>query len=90
MIVAVRFHGLLAEWLKVERAEFILDEPARFADLLAAIHTRFHGQTPKQLWGEKAFARQVWALSSKGARLLPDEALEPGQVISFYLMIGGG
>ena len=88
----VTFHGLLAQWVGSETAQFRLPAGARLNDLLAAIAGRFGGAMPEQLWNEKegCFTRQVVAFSDKVKVDKLQTPLVDGQEVMFMLMMGGG
>ncbi len=92
MTVGVTFHGLLIQWVGVERDQFDLPAGACLQDLLAAIAGRYGQGMPAQLWDQDrgCFARQVAALDHQTKIQDLATPLSQGQEIKFMLMMGGG
>jgi molybdopterin converting factor small subunit len=92
MRVTALFHGILSDWVGVQRADFEVPEGALFADLLPEIGKRFQCNMPSQLWDEAkgTFAKPVMAFSGKEQIKGPDYPLVNGQEITFLLMLAGG
>ena len=91
MKVTVLFHGILADWVGVKRADFELQKEALFEDLLREIGRNFGYNMPEQLWDDQqgTFSSKVIA-TSDGRKLKPDEPLIHGSDIAFFLMLAGG
>ena len=91
MKVTALFHGILAEWVGVKRADFELQKEALFVDVLREIGRNFRNNMPEQLWDDQQgnFASKVIAMSN-GRKLKPEEPLIHGSDIAFFLMLAGG
>ena len=92
MKVHARFHGILAEWIAAETAEFDLEPEATYGDLLKEISSRFGSKMSPQLWDHEklCFSSSVLVLG-EGRRLSEeDDALRPDEEITFYMMLAGG
>ena len=92
MKITAHFHGILADWVGVQTADFDLPENAALSDLLLAIGRRYRSHMPEQLWDDKtdSFAKQVRAKGSTKVYTDVDTPLEKGEDITFMLMIAGG
>ena len=92
MIVKVKFHGILADWITPETVEFRMDTPAVFADLLKQIDERFADKMPKQLWDKKMgkFKSSILAMGHGRNLESLDAPLKREEEITFYLMLSGG
>jgi len=92
MKVTAIFHGVISDWVGVERADFDLGESAIFADLLLEISESFRHRMPEQLWNEEqnAFVKSVEAFSENKRINELDSPMADGQEIKFFLMMAGG
>lgn len=92
MKVTASFHGILTDWVGVERADFELPEEALFSDLLREIARKFRNNMPEQLWDDQQYSFKRQVVATSGERLLEskDVPLREGQEITFLLMLAGG
>ncbi len=92
MKVTAVFHGILYDWVGVEKADFEIHEGALFADLLSEICKAYRQKMPDQLWNDEknVFNKPVLAFSNEKQIKGPREPLSNGQKIQFYLMLAGG
>jgi molybdopterin converting factor small subunit len=92
MRIKVLFHGILADWVGAQEAEFALREGSPFAELTAVIGLRYGGNMPEQLWDKdkNSFVKSVWIMRGNQKILNPNEELKEGDVIKFLLMQAGG
>jgi len=92
MKVTTLFHGILADWVGVKRADFELQKEALFEDLLREIGRNFRNNMPEQLWDDQqgTFSSKVIATSDGRKLLNLDEPLSQGSDIAFFLMLAGG
>ena len=92
MNITASFHGILADWIGTQSANFKLPSSATYADLMMAIRQRYTHNMPDQLWDEKKnrFKNEV-IISGKGTiSKLMNAPLKDTGVVEFMLMIAGG
>jgi molybdopterin converting factor small subunit len=92
MRIKVLFHGILADWVGTQEAEFALREGSPIAELTNVIHRRYGHNMPEQLWDKNtnSFVKSVWAMRGDQKIQDPNEKLKEGDVIKFLLMQAGG
>lgn len=92
MDVSAQFHGILADWVGMQKDGFVLPEGACLSDLMSEIGHRFRHQMPDYLWDEEkdAFKESILAVGRKGIPLSPETPLSDGEEIRFFLMMSGG
>jgi hypothetical protein len=86
------FHGILSDWVGVERDDFELPDGAVLADLVAEIGRRYRPRMPDPLWDDarRSFAKPVVAFRDDRPISSPGEPLGNAQEIKFLLMLAGG
>ena len=92
MNITASFHGILADWIGVRSARFILPPNATYADLMMAIRQRYAQNMPDQLWDDKknTFKKQV-IISGRGpVASQMNVSLKDNDIVEFLLMIAGG
>lgn len=92
MRIKVLFHGILADWMGTQEAEFALREGSPISELTKVIKRRYGHKMPEQLWDKdkNSFVKSVWAMRGDQKIMSPDERLTGGDVIKFLLMQAGG
>jgi molybdopterin converting factor small subunit len=92
MKVTVHFHGILADWVGVSRAEIELPSGATLADLLSQIRKLFGAHMPARLKEKQdsEFQQAFWAV--KGALPVSDPRtiVEDGEEWRFFFPLAGG
>ena len=92
MRITASFHGILADWVGTQSANFKLPYSATYADLMMVIRQRYAHNMPDQLWDERknSFKKEV-IISGKGTiSKLMNTPLKDNDVVEFMLMIAGG
>ena len=92
MNITASFHGILADWIGTQSANFNLPSGATYTDLMVAIRQRYAQNMPDQLWDERknTFKKQV-IISGRGTiSNLINVSLKDNDVVEFLLMIAGG
>lgn len=92
MNITTSFHGILADWIGTQSANFRLPYNATYADLMAAIRHRYARNMPDQLWDENnnKFKKEVIIFGKGSISNLMNKSLKDKDVIEFMLMIAGG
>jgi len=94
MKVTAIFHGVLANYIGVKRADFDLPEEALYSDLLTGIGQRFSQNLPDKLWDKDQNIFKAPILATKDERHLTslevNTPLKKGEEIKFFLMLAGG
>jgi molybdopterin converting factor small subunit len=86
------FHGILADWVGRNEEEFILPGKATLSDLLSEIREKYGGNMPSQLGmkNQTEFNQAFWAVRGTEQLKEPDERLNDGEEIRFFLPLAGG
>lgn len=92
MQVNVTFCGPLARYAGTEKTRLELPEIARFQDLLSEIGRTFGPDMPPLIWDSAGGRFTHHVLAMKGLKQLtdPEEPLQKGEEIKFFLIMVGG
>lgn len=92
MQVNLTFCGPLAGYAGIEKTRIELPENARFQDLLSEIGRTFGADMPPLIWDSAGGRFTHHVLAMKGLKQLtdPEEPLQKGEEIKFFLIMVGG
>ncbi len=92
MNVTAHFHGIMSDWIGKPSVSFDLSPKAKLADLITEMGHRFRDRMPDKLWDQEqnGLKNIVLALGAEGTPMSPENPLEDGEEIKFFLMVSGG